>query len=443
MLETVAVSGQVWCIRVTIVVSTGIAFSSRDARKEVAPNPGGVVEERAPTKGLSQTSYMGRVDMQDARPEGAERPRVLAGLFGAGLLISSIVYPIARYAGSYFPAISLLAAVLATPVVWRRHGRIARVWSLFLLLGVLSLSWTRDIALTESALVAFVCTGLPALASGVLLKSRALGLTLCAGMFSSAMIISATTGLYNINTYAKMILLGCLSACVVLSRYHRRLVRLLIPVLLIAYIPTMLTSDSAQAAVAWSVAILVWTVWGIRKMFWTNRPALASLLTALLLFGVLLLSTQNVIWGRSIADSTSDTGRTLIWETLLSSCESGSCIVGNGLGTIVAVSSSLGLGLSQAHNIFVLCLMELGVVGVGVIGLLLLSVVRPVLSLTSPAFPAVVLAAIVWVASSDLMNVADSFVLSLLLAIGSHIESGSERSRRVGPRGVRISTRKW
>lgn len=342
---------------------------------------------------------------------------------GALLLFSSMAFLLKSELHGLAEAAAGVAVLISIPILMRRWTELASRWAAILFLGIVSLAWTQDQRLTIAAVVTYVAVGIPALAAGAILRLSGLALILSAGFLGSAWMIREGV-LFNPNTHAKLILLGCIALSAFLQGSRHRALRILTPIPLILALPPTVDAASTQVAIAWGVAILIFVFWRKLREKSVQHPALLVLAT-LAFLPLLAYSSQagRIFWGSSATEAAIETGRLEIWRALWSSCQPNVCGFGSGLGTITSVTERISMGPSLAHNMFLLFLVELGVLGVVLVVRFLISTIGSVVRLSASGFPALIFASLAWVMSSDLFNMGDFYVITLWLAVGSCIQA--------------------
>lgn len=356
---------------------------------------------------------------------------LLRSILGSTLVILSITFP-ARGAlnPQAFTVATAVAALVSVAVLIRRPMPITYWYLMATALGVLSLAWSMDGTATIDALIGFSIVSTTALAGGALLTARWLSAAMALAFFASAWMVNSSNdpvgaidpvSIYNINTASKLVLLGCiaLAGLVWKSSVFSKLAASLV---LVAFVPTMLASGSTQAAYGWLVASAVFLLWRPVRQLASRQPALVLVISvaSVIVLGY-LVTGRGSWWSNTGLGDFTQSGRAAIWSALLEGCGPVDCGLGRGFGTILAQSQEVLFVPVQAHNMFLLLLLELGIAGLVLGALLLLRVLKCVAGELTPAFPAIVLTGLAWTISSDLIRFSDSFVLSTWLAITAHL----------------------
>lgn len=346
---------------------------------------------------------------------------------GALLLLSTMAFLLRSAYPGLAEAATVASVLISIPVLAHHWSQIASRWAAIIILGLVSLAWTQNDGLSLVALLSYIAVGLPALAAGAILRLSEIAFILSVGFLGSALTIRDGI-LFNPNTHAKLTLLGLIALSAFLQGSRHPLWRLLAPIPLILALPMTVAAASTQVAIAWGVAVLIWVFWRVLKQKWDKHPVLMVAATLVALPALAYFSqVSSLFWGSSAAEATIETGRLDLWRALWSTCEKDLCGLGTGMGTITDVTERISIGPSLAHNMFMLLLVELGVLGVFLVVRLLMSIIGSVAQLEQSGFPALVFASLTWTMSSDLLNMADFYVVSLWLAVGSCVQTTSLR----------------
>lgn len=358
---------------------------------------------------------------------------------GSVLIVLSILFPARGALNMQVPSMFwAVGTLVSVGVLLQRPIPMTRWYIAVVAMGTLSLGWSVSVGATTQALLGFSVVSLTALAGGALMTVRWLVAALMTAFFTSAWVLNSAkaplgmfdpASVYNINTYSKLVLMGCLSLAGLLwGSSRRRQVAAIIAIMV--YIPTLLASGSTQAIYGWFLGASVYLFWVPGMRVARRQPAVAwmALLALILSLGFLLWNIQSW-WSRSGLVDISQSGRSAIWARLLEGCDIVSCGIGRGFGTILAVSEQVMFAPTQAHNLFLVFLLELGVVGLVLAGTLGFLVLKWVGGEASPILPALVLPGLAWAVSSDLINAGDSFVISTWLAIAAHVTTTNGASR--------------